>query len=157
MEYMNRSIEEIHEALKEKKVTSKELILESLEKSHALQDECNAFVTILDDAKEVEVTDNLLSGIPYGIKDNYSTKGILSTGSSNTLKDYVPFFDATAIEKLKEAGAVAVNKTVMDEFGMGGTGTTGHTGVVRNPWDKTRMCAGSSAGSACAVAAGVYP
>ena len=157
MEYMNRSIEEIHEALKEKKVTSKELILESLEKSHALQDECNAFVTILDDAKEVEVTDNLLSGIPYGIKDNYSTKGILSTGSSNTLKDYVPFFDATAIEKLKTAGAVAVNKTVMDEFGMGGTGTTGHTGIVLNPWDKSRMCAGSSAGSACAVAAGVYP
>ena len=50
-----------------------------------------------------------------------------------------------------------VNKTVMDEFGMGGTGTTGHTGIVKNPWDKTRMCAGSSAGSACSVAYGVYP
>lgn len=157
MEYMNKGIEEIHEALVKKEVTVEELIKESLEKSHKLQNECNAFVTILDDAKEVEVTDNLLSGIPYGIKDNYSTKGILSTGSSNTLKDYVPFFTATPIEKLNNAGAVAVNKTVMDEFGMGGTGTTGHTGVVRNPWDKTRMCAGSSAGSACAVAAGVYP
>ena len=157
MEYMNKGIEEIHESLVNKEVTVEELIKESLEKSHKLQNECNAFVTILDDAKEVEVTDNLLSGIPYGIKDNYSTKGILSTGSSNTLKDYVPFFTATPIEKLNNAGAVAVNKTVMDEFGMGGTGTTGHTGIVRNPWDKTRMCAGSSAGSACAVAAGVYP
>jgi len=157
MEYMNKGIEEIHEALVKKEVTVEELIKESLEKSYKLQSECNAFVTILDDAKEVEVTDNLLSGIPYGIKDNYSTKGILSTGSSNTLKDYVPFFTATPIEKLNNAGAVAVNKTVMDEFGMGGTGTTGHTGVVRNPWDKSRMCAGSSAGSACAVAAGVYP
>ena len=157
MKYMNKSIEELHSLLKEGKVTSRELINESLELSHKVQDKCNAFVTILDDAKEVPVTDNLLSGIPCGIKDNYSTKGVLSTGSSNTLKDYVPFFDATAYAKLKEAGAVMVNKTVMDEFGMGGTGTTGHTGVVKNPWDQTRMCAGSSAGSAAAVAAGVYP
>ncbi len=157
MKWMNKSIEELHDLLVDKKVTSKELIEESLKLSHELQDKCNAFVTILDDAKETEVTDNLLSGIPYGLKDNYSTKGILSTGSSNTLKDYVPFFDATAVSNLKAAGAVCVNKTVMDEFGMGGTGTTGHTGIVRNPWDQTRMCAGSSAGSAAAVAYGVYP
>lgn len=157
MKYMNKSIEELHKLLKENKVTSKELIEESLDLSHKLQKKCNAFVTIIDDAKETPITDNLLSGIPYGIKDNYSTKGILSTGSSNTLKDYIPFFTATAIENLTKAGAVPVNKTVMDEFGMGGTGTTGHTGVVLNPWDTTRMCAGSSAGSAAAVAAGVYP
>lgn len=157
MTYMNKSIKEIHEALLNKEVTSKELIEESLKKSHGVQEKCNAFVSILDDAKETEVTDNLLSGIPYGCKDNYSTKGILSTGSSNTLKDYIPFFTATAIENLQKAGAVMVNKTVMDEFGMGGTGTTGHTGTVLNPWDKTRMTAGSSAGSAAAVAAGVYP
>ena len=155
--YMNKSIKEIHECLKNKEVTSEELIKESLQKSHELQNIYNPFVTIIDDAKATLVTDDLLSGIPYGIKDNYSTKGILSTGSSNTLKDYVPFFTATAITNLEKHGAVAVNKTVMDEFGMGGTGTTGHTGIVRNPWDKTRMCAGSSAGSACAVAAGVYP
>ena len=157
MSYMNKGLKELHTLLKEGKVTSEELIKEALEKSHKLQKECNAFVTILDEAKEMPITDNILSGIPYGIKDNYSTKGILSTGSSNTLKDYVPFFTATAIKNLEKAGAVAVNKTVLDEFGMGGTGTTGHTGVVRNPWDKTKMCAGSSAGSAAAVAAGVYP
>ena len=140
-----------------KEVSSDELVEESLKLSHKVQDKYNAFVTILDDAKDCEVTDNLLSGIPYGVKDNYSTKNILSTGSSNTLKDYVPFFDATAIRKLNEAGAIKVNKTAMDEFGMGGTGTTCHTGIVKNPWDETRMCAGSSAGSACAVASGVYP
>ena len=156
MTYMSKGIKEIHEALQSGKVTSSELIKEALEKSHQIQEKCNAFVTILDDAKEKEVTSDLLSGIPYGIKDNYSTKGILSTGSSNTLKDYVPFFTATAIENLSKHGAVPVNKTVMDEFGMGGTGTTGHTGVVRNPWDTKRMCAGSSSGSAAAVAAGVY-
>ena len=157
MSYMNKTIKEIHEDLISGKVTSKELIEESLKKSHELQDECNAFVTILDDAKEVSVTDNLLSGIPYGIKDNYSTKDIESCASSNTLTGYVPFFDATVIEKLKSAGAVATNKTAMDEFGMGGTGTTAKTGIIRNPWDTRRMCAGSSSGSAAAVAAGVYP
>lgn len=157
MKYMEKSIEEIHYALENKEVTVDELIKESLEKSKEVEEKYNAFVTILEDAKGVEVTDNILSGVPYGIKDNYSTKGILSTGSSNTLKDYVPFFTATAIENLNKTGAIPVNKTAMDEFGMGGTGTTCHTGVVRNPWDRTRMCAGSSAGSACAVAAGVYP
>lgn len=157
MTYMEKSIEEIHEALKNKEITSKELIEESIQKSKEIQKKYNAFVSILEDVKETEVTDHLLSAIPYGIKDNYSTKGILSTGSSNTLKDYIPFFTATAIENLNKKGAVAVNKTVMDEFGMGGTGTTGHTGIVKNPWDPNRMCAGSSAGSACAVAAGVYP
>lgn len=157
MDYMHKSLTELHELLKKGEVSSKTLIEESLKKSHELQEKCNAFVTILDDAKEETVTDNILSGIPYGVKDNYSTKNILTTGSSNTLKDYVPFFDATAIEKLNKAGAVKVNKTVLDEFGMGGTGTTGHTGTVLNPWDTTRICAGSSSGSACAVAAGVYP
>jgi aspartyl-tRNA(Asn)/glutamyl-tRNA(Gln) amidotransferase subunit A len=157
MEYMSKSIKELHNALINGEVTSEELVKESLKKSHEVNEKCNAFVTILDDAKGGIVTHNLLSGIPFGIKDNYSTKDILSTGSSNTLKDYVPFFNATAVENLYNAGAVAVNKTVLDEFGMGGTGTTGHTGVVKNPWDLSRMCAGSSAGSACAVAAGVYP
>lgn len=154
---MDKTIEELHELLKTKQITSKELIVESLKKSHEVQEAYNAFVTILEEAEETTITDNLLSGIPFGIKDNYSTKDILSTGSSNTLKDYVPFFNATAVQKLIDAGAVPVNKTVLDEFGMGGTGTTGHTGIVKNPWDPTRMTAGSSAGSACAVAAGVYP
>ena len=157
MEYMNKSILEIHEALKKKEVTSKELIQESLKKAKEVQEKCNAFVTILDEVEEVEEINSLLSGIPYGVKDNFSTKGVLTTGSSNTLKDYVPFYTATAISNLEKEGAVFIGKTVLDEFGMGGTGTTGHTGVVKNPWDQTRMSGGSSAGSAASVAAGVYP
>jgi aspartyl-tRNA(Asn)/glutamyl-tRNA(Gln) amidotransferase subunit A len=154
---ITKSIKELHEDLLNKKVTSKELIDESLEKCHSIQDKTNAFVTIIDDIKETEVTNELVSGIPYGIKDNFSTKDILSTGSSNTLKDYVPFFDATAVANLKKKGTVGVTKTVMDELGMGGTGTTGHTGIVHNPWDLDRMTAGSSAGSAASVACGCYP
>lgn len=150
-------IKKLHEMLIKGEITSEELVGESLEKSKEIEDKCNAFALILDDAKGSKVTDNLLSGIPYGIKDNYSTKDIESCASSNTLTGYIPFFDATVIAKLKKAGAVATNKTAMDEFGMGGTGTTAKTGIIRNPWDTRRMCAGSSSGSAAAVAAGVYP
>lgn len=153
---MNYGIIKLHEMLKNNETTVEELVNDSLKKAHELQEKCNAFVTIMDDTK-VEVNDNLLSGIPYGIKDNYSTKGILSTGSSNTLKDYVPFFYATAVANLKKNGAVGIAKTALDEFGMGGTGLTAHTGIIKNPWDTTRICGGSSAGSACSVAYGVYP
>lgn len=154
---ITKNIKELHEDLLNKKITSKELVDESLKKCHSIQEATNSFVTIIDDAKEREVTEELVSGIPFGVKDNFSTKDILSTGSSNTLKDYVPFFDATAVLNLKNKGAVPVTKTVLDELGMGGTGTTGHTGIVHNPWDTSRMTAGSSAGSAASVACGCYP
>ena len=157
MSFIEKDIESLHELLKKGEITSAELIKESLTKAHEVAQKTNAFVTIIDEAKPTEVTDDLLSGIPYGVKDNYSTKGILSTGSSNTLKDYMPFFDATAVENLAKKGAIPVTKTALDEFGMGGTGTTCHTGVVHNPWDYKRMCAGSSSGSAASVALGVYP
>ena len=147
----------LHEKLSNKEITSDELVKKSIEACHSIQDRTNAFVTIIDDAKGQKVTKDLLSGIPYGIKDIFATKGILSTGSSNTLKDYVPIYTATCVANLEKHGAVGVAKTVLDELGMGGTGTTGHTGVVHNPWDYERMAAGSSAGSAASVAAGVYP
>lgn len=154
---LEKGIKELHDELKSKKITSNELVKESIKACHDIQEKTNSFVTIIDDATGTEVTDELLSGIPYGIKDIFSTKDILSTGSSNTLNNYVPFFDATCVANLKKHGAVGVAKTVLDELGMGGTGTTGHTGIVHNPWDLERQTAGSSAGSAASVAAGVYP
>ena len=150
-------LDELHSKLINKEISSDELVEETLKKSHEVQDKLNAFVTICDDVKSNGVNDNVLSGIPYVSKDNLSTKDILTTASSNTLKDYVPFFDATVIKRLKDKGAVLIGKSAMDELGMGGTGTTCHTGIVKNPWDITRITAGSSAGSAALVASGVVP
>ena len=150
-------IEKLHEKLIKGELKSSDLVKESIAKSKEFQDKYNMYVTLLDNVEDVEITDSLLSGIPYACKDNFSTAGILSTGSSNILKDYVPFFDATVIKKLKENNVVMIGKTVLDELAMGGTGTTGHTGIVRNPWDETRLIGGSSAGSAAAVALGVVP
>ncbi len=149
-------IDDIRKELDDGNVTSDELFNESIEKANKFQDVYNSFVTIMDKKEEVN-SNSLLSGIPYALKDNISTKGILTTGSSNILKDYIPVYDATVYRKLKEAGAVLVGKTVLDELAMGGSGTTGHTGIVRNPWNKERSIGGSSSGSAASVALGIVP
>lgn len=154
--YREKTIKELKEDLKEGKITADDLYGKSLRLAHYFQDDYNSFVTILDDAK-VKERETLIGGIPYALKDNFSTTGILTTGSSNILKDYVPVYDATVYKKLKRAGATLVGKTVLDELAMGGTGTTGATGIVKNPWDKERMIGGSSAGSAAAVALGIVP
>ena len=140
--------------IKDEKINIKDLIKDSVDVSIKVNDKFNAFVTIIDKPEHKDNKKSILNGIPYSAKDLFSTKGILTTGSSNALKDYVPFFDATVIERLKNAGAVLTSKSVCDEFGLGGTGTTGHTGVVRNPYDDQRQAGGSSAGSAVAVATG---
>ena len=152
----NKLIDEIRYNLDNGNLTSEMLFEEATSKAKKYQDEYNCFVTIMDKKEELE-GNSVLRGIPYALRDNISTKGILTTASSNILKDYVPLYDATIYKKLKESGAVLMGKTVLDELAMGGTGTTGHTGVVRNPWNKERMIGGSSAGSAAAVALGIVP
>ncbi len=156
MQYLNLTIDDIRKALDNKEVTSDELFNEAIKKANYYQKDYNSFVTILDNYEKVE-SNSILNGVCYALKDNISTKKILTTASSNILKDYVPVYDATVYKKLKESGAVLVGKTVMDELAMGGSGTTGHTGIVRNPWDITRQIGGSSAGSAAAVALGIVP
>lgn len=158
MSYLDKTIVEINKALKEGKVSPKELYEEAVSRAKEGQAKYNAFVTILDKYEEKSYDfNNKLAGIPVAIKDNFSTRGVLSTGSSKILANYVPTFDATAVAKLKEAGANIVGKTVLDELAMGGTGTTGSQGIVRNPYDVSRQAGGSSAGSAAAVASGIVP
>ena len=149
-------IDDIRNGLDSGKVTSDKLFEEAVNKAYKYQDVYNSFVTIMDKKDEV-CSNSILSGIPYALKDNISTNGILTTASSNILKDYIPLYDATIYKKLKNSGAVLMGKTVLDELAMGGTGTTGHTGIVRNPWNKDRMIGGSSAGSAASVALGIVP
>lgn len=149
-------IDDIRNGLDSGKVTSDKLFEEAVNKAYKYQNVYNSFVTIMDKKDEV-CSNSILSGIPYALKDNISTKGILTTASSNILKDYIPLYDATIYKKLKNSGAVLMGKTVLDELAMGGTGTTGHTGIVRNPWNKDRMIGGSSAGSAASVALGIVP
>ena len=156
MDYKKDTVLSLREKLDKNEISSDELFKEANALAHKYQEEFNIFVTILDEKKESDSV-SLISGIPYALKDNFSTTGILTTASSNILKDYVPVYDATVYKKLKENGAVLVGKTVLDELAMGGTGTTGHTGIVRNPWNKDRLIGGSSAGSAAAVALGIVP
>lgn len=150
------NIDELRKKLDTKELTSTDLFKQATNKAKEYQEDYNSFVTILEEKEELP-SDSPLSGIPYALKDNISTKGILTTASSNILKDYIPVYDATVYEKLKQSGAVLIGKTTMDELAMGGTGTTAHTGIVRNPWDKTRLIGGSSAGSASSVALGIVP
>lgn len=157
MSVLENDITTLHEMLKNDEIKVNDLVNEAINKAKQYQQDYNFFVTINDKVKYDNNLISLLSGIPCAIKDNLSTKDILSTASSNTLKDYVPFFDATAVKRLKDAGAISIGKTVMDELGMGGSGTTGHTGIVRNPWNKNHITGGSSAGSAGCVACGIVP
>ena len=164
MEYMNKSLTQIHNALIKGEVTPLELVKEALEK--AKKDDNNAFeyicekealeaVNKLDESNK----DSLLWGVPVVIKDNFSTKDIPTTASSNILNGYVPVFSAEAVTRLEKAGAIVIAKSTMDELAMGGSGTTGHLGITYNPWDKskTRIVGGSSCGSAAAMASGIVP
>lgn len=164
MDYLNKSITELHELIVKGIITPEFLVKSAIEK--AKSDTNNAFEYICEKEalKKVKNLDKSLInspffGIPVVIKDNFSTKDIPTTASSDMLANYVPIFSSEVVLRLEAQGAIIIGKTTLDELAMGGTGTTGHKGTTYNPWDPEhkRMIGGSSCGSAAAISAGIVP
>jgi aspartyl-tRNA(Asn)/glutamyl-tRNA(Gln) amidotransferase subunit A len=144
-------------------MTIRSNIEKTLDNAEKLNGELNSFLKIereyaLNRADKVEksVADNQsLRGAAIAVKDNICTSFSQTSCGSRILGDYRPQYNATAVEKLLEAGAVVIGKTNMDEFAMGSSNENSAYGTVKNPWDLSRVPGGSSGGSAVAVASGV--
>ncbi len=159
------SIKELHQQLISKERSAVEIAQATLKQIEAVEPKVKAFLTVTGDlalatAKAVDAKIaagepiGMLEGIPIGIKDNMCTKGIKTTCASQILANFVPPYESTVTQKLKDAGAVFVGKTNLDEFAMGGSTENSSFQITANPWDLARVPGGSSGGSAAAVAAG---
>ncbi len=153
------TIAEAAARLSRKQFSPVELTRAVLARVEALNPRIGAFITVAADqameaarAAEREIQQGRyrgpLHGIPVGVKDTYYTKGIRTTAASPVLKDFVPEFDCTIVERMKEAGAILIGKLNLPEFSFGG-----YTPGCNNPWDLTRNPGGSSGGSGAALAA----
>jgi aspartyl-tRNA(Asn)/glutamyl-tRNA(Gln) amidotransferase subunit A len=138
---------------------------EALERAQASQPALNAFVCIHHEAATIEAAvvdhwpagEGALRGVPVAIKDNFAEAGVACAAGSAAYADHVPLQDARVVSMLRDAGAVIVGRTGMNELADGVTGENPHFGPVANPWREGFLPGGSSAGSAAAVAAGVVP
>ncbi len=161
--YLDLTIQEIHDKLKKKEIKPIDLVEECLKRIEE-NEELNTFITLNKEearnqakALEEKEVDNLLFGIPIAIKDNIVTKDLRTTCASKMLENFVPIYDATVIEKIKEKNMIIIGKTNMDEFAMGSTSRTSYFGAPKNPWNKERIAGGSSGGSAACIAARITP
>lgn len=168
MELHELSIQQAHELLTGRKISSEELTRAYLKRIERIDSQIKSYVTISKDVAiqqaqnaddRIKDGDELtpLAGIPYAAKDSISTRGVKTTASSKILENYTPFYDSTAIRKLNEQHAVLLGKNNMDEFGMGSSTENSGFFTTRNPWNFDYVPGGSSGGSAAAVAAGLAP
>ena len=164
MQLTNLTIQEAHNLLIEKQISSVELTQAMLERIHAVDKKVKSYVTVTDEfaleqarqaderiAKGENVTP--LTGIPFSMKDCISTRNVRTTCSSKILENYVPQYNATVTNKLADAGAVLLGKTNMDEFAMGSTCENSGLFPTHNPWNLEHVPGGSSGGAAASLAA----
>ncbi|MDI6776583.1 MAG: Asp-tRNA(Asn)/Glu-tRNA(Gln) amidotransferase subunit GatA [Syntrophales bacterium] len=163
MELNQTTIHELQEKIRTGETTSVEIVQAVFNRIDAVEGVVHAYIALmrdsaLEEAKRADLNIRegkirALTGIPVALKDIFCTRGFRTTCGSRILYNYVPPYDATVVEKLRESGAVFVGKTNMDEFAMGSSTETSFFGITRNPWDLERIPGGSSGGSAAAVAA----
>ncbi|MCF7831211.1 Asp-tRNA(Asn)/Glu-tRNA(Gln) amidotransferase subunit GatA [Candidatus Gracilibacteria bacterium] len=164
MNLTTKTLAELSDLFQSGKVSSREITEAFLAEIKAQDNQINSFVTLTEDlAREMadssdsrRKNNTLLSpldGIPITLKDVICTKGIKTTAGSNILKNFIPPYDATVWQKLKDAGVVLLGKTNTDEFTMGSSTETSNIGVTKNPHDLTRVPGGSSGGSTASIAA----
>ena len=165
MRLYEKTASELSEMLKNKECSAVELCNDVLARINETENKIGAYVTVAEESakenakkidKAMAAGDKLhpLAGIPIGIKDNISTKGIRTTCSSKMLENYIPPFDATVINKINNAGMTVIGKMNMDEFAMGSSTETSYMHLTRNPYNTECVPGGSSGGSAAAIAAG---
>lgn len=163
MTFNNKTIDELHDLLVKKEISAVELTKATLEDIKSREGAVDAFLTITEDAALAQAAaldekgidaDNVMAGIPLAVKDNISTKEILTTAASKMLYNYEPIFDATSVAQAYAKDMIIVGKTNMDEFAMGGSNENSAFKPTKNAWDQTKVPGGSSGGSAAAVAAG---
>ena len=137
----------------------------SIKEIHELLNDLNSFISVDKEGaikkalelESMEVSDDLLFGIPIAIKDNIMVNGLKCTCASRILENFTSIYDAGVIDLVKEHNMIIIGKTNMDEFAMGSSSRTSYFGAPKNPWDKEKIAGGSSGGSAACVSGRLTP